>query len=184
MIRDHDRSGWIGASDTSYVVGNWGTRSWANWWAEKLGVRENSFSNLYTKTGSWFEGKILDTLGVKRRDRQIRVPALRLRVNLDGEDNGTIFEVKTHKNPGFSVTKAYWRQAQAEMFSAKKKLVIAAYQLTEEDYENWLQPIDRERLEFFSVPYDEGWVEETYLPRLRILSECLKKGVYPHEKPG
>ena len=32
MIADHDRSGWIGASDTAFVIGNWKTKTWENWW--------------------------------------------------------------------------------------------------------------------------------------------------------
>lgn len=178
MIRDHDRSGWIGASDTSYVVGNWSTKSWADWWAVKLGVREQNLETIYTRTGSHYEGKILDALGVKQRDRQIRIPELRLRVNLDGETN-IIHEVKTHKHPEFRVSKDYWRQAQAEMFAARKPLNIVSYRLVAEDYENWLNPIDRERLGFHPVVYDEAWIWEEYLPKLRILAECLKKGVYP-----
>lgn len=178
MIHNKDRSGWIGASDTSFVVGNWGTQTWSNWWAQKLGVHSNHFDTIYTKTGSWYEGKILDAIGVKVRDRQILIPDLRLRVNLDGETD-IIHEVKTHKSPEFKVTKQYWQQAQVEMFASKKPLEIVSYQLTEDDYLNWLNPIDPARLARHPVGYDVAWIEREYLPKLRALSICLEKGVWP-----
>ena len=178
MIHSKDRSGWIGASDTSFVMGNWQTSTWANWWSEKLGIKNNHFSTIYTKTGTWYEGKILDFLGVKKRDRQIKVPRLCLRVNLDGETS-IIHEVKTHKSEKFHVSLAYWQQAQVEMFAAKKPLEIVAYQLREEDYINWFLPIDPDRITHHPITYDSAWIGEMYLPRLFRLAECLKKGVWP-----
>jgi len=41
LIQNQDRSGYVGASDTSMVVGNWGTKTFENWWLEKLGIRKN-----------------------------------------------------------------------------------------------------------------------------------------------
>lgn len=178
MIHSKDRSGWIGASDTSFVMGNWQTATWANWWAEKLGIKSNRFDTIYTKTGTWYEGKILDFLEIQKRDRQIRIPRLRLRVNLDGETS-VIHEVKTYKNGPFRVTSVYWQQAQVEMFAAKKALEIVAYQLSEEDYINWFLPIDPGRLTHHPIAYDSGWISEKYLPRLHYLAECLKKGTWP-----
>lgn len=178
MIHSKDRSGWIGASDTSFVVGNWNTPTWRAWWAEKLGVTSRSFETIYTKTGSFYEGKILDYLGIKKRDRQIRIPKLRLRVNLDGE-TAIIHEIKTHKYLRFTVSLPYWRQAQVEMFAAKKRLEIVSYRLTDEDYSDWLLPIDPDRLRRHPIQYDRLWVQQEYLPRLNHLADCLKRGVYP-----
>lgn len=178
MIHDKDRSGWIGASDTHFVMGNWNTKTWTNWWAVKLGIQSAGFENIYTKTGTWFEGRILDTLGVKKRDRQIRMPQYRLRVNLDGEDS-IIHEIKTYKKPDFRISPAYWQQAQVEMFAAKKPLEIVAYRLTDDDYTNWLQPIDPDRLSRWPIAYDREWVGCKYLPRLLHLADCLKKGGWP-----
>lgn len=178
MIHSKDRSGWIGASDTAFVVGNWGTATWASWWAQKLGIHSNHFDTIYTKTGTWYEGKVLDALGVNQRDRQILLPKYRLRVNLDGETS-IIHEVKTHKAPDFKVTKQYWQQAQVEMFAAKKPLEIVAYQLVEDDYCNWFQPIDPDRISHHPIAYDGEWIDCIYLPRLCRLAECLRKRVWP-----
>ena len=38
MIADQDRSGWFGASDTSYVMGNWHTKTFKDWWLKKMGL--------------------------------------------------------------------------------------------------------------------------------------------------
>lgn len=180
MIHDHDRSGWFGASDTAMVMGNWNTRTFAEWWLVKLGIRESHIQTIQMQTGTALEHRILRHLGIKKMDRQIRIPSLRLRVNLDGEDRREITEVKTHYKP-FRVTKPYWMQSQVEMFAARKPVRIAAYQVTEEDYRNWFLPIDPERLEFHPIQCDEAWLEGQYLPRLRYLRDCLTEGRWPRD---
>lgn len=184
MIHDHDRSGWIGASDTCRVMGRWDTPTFARWWATKLGLVHDHYTNLSMQTGTAYEHPILEHLGVPCMDRQIKVRRLRLRVNLDGEDAETIHEVKTYGGAVFRVTRPYWMQAQVEMFAAHKPCRIVAYRLDPEDYKNWFQPIDGGRLSVHPVKYDGSWVEKQYLPRLEVLARCLKKGVWPGEKPG
>lgn len=179
MIHNHDRSGWIGASDTYTVMSRWSTKTFDRFWRVKLGLDNSHFENTAMKTGTAFEHKILDAIGVSRRDRQIRRRDLRLRVNLDGEDKDTIYEVKTYGKDGFLVSKAYWMQAQVEMFATGKKLVIVAYRLEADDYGNWLRPIDPQRLSYHPVEYDREWVKEQYLPRLCYLAMCLREGRWP-----
>lgn len=79
------------------------------------------------------------------KDKQIIID--RLRVNLDGNTNTCIYEVKTHKiNKEFKVSKQYWRQAQVEMYASNiHKLYIVAYGLTENDYINYFNEIDKKR---------------------------------------
>ena len=45
MLSDKDRSGYFGASDTSYIIGNWKTKTFTNWWLVKLGLAQNNFTN-------------------------------------------------------------------------------------------------------------------------------------------
>lgn len=181
MIKNKDRSGWIGASDTAVVMGSWETKTFQNFWMVKLGHIQNHVDNVYTLCGNVFEGKILDHLGIRRRDRQIRKRRLRLRVNLDGEDR-VIHEVKTHKSETYKLPKSHWMQAQVEMYATGKPLVIDSYRMLPEDYGNWLRPIDPERLKETPVPYDQEWVENEYLPRLRILADALKRRAWPVER--
>lgn len=162
------------------VMANWNTPTWHKWWATKLGVATNTVATTAMLAGTYYEHPILDAIGVRKRDRQIRIRRLRLRVNLDGED-AIIHEVKTHKSEAFKVTRSYWMQAQVEMFAARKPLVINAYRLTEAEYDNFFLPIDPERLSEHPVDYYPRWIREEYLPRLRILAKALKKGVYPDE---
>lgn len=178
MISSHDRSGWFGASDTSMIMGNWNTTTFAKWWLVKLGILQNNFSNIAMKTGTAYEHKILDFLEIPQRDRQIKIRKYRLRVNLDGESE-IIHEVKTHSKEKFVVTKGYWQQAQIEMFATGKKLEIIAYQLLAEDYENFFNEIDGNRISRHPIEYDLEWVTSEYLPRLIYLRKCLKKGVTP-----
>lgn len=178
MIRSHDRSRWIGASDTAMVMGRWTSATFANWWLVKLGIRHDDYRSLAMMTGSAYEHRVLDALGVKKRDRQIKIKAIRLRVNLDGEDETTIYEVKTH-GAVFKVSRAYWMQCQIETFAANKPCVIAAYKLDAEDYRNWYKEIDPSRLTMHPIAHDGEWVAREYLPRLRYLADCIRKGAWP-----
>ena len=51
MISSQDRSGWFGASDTDFIVGNWETASFENWWLTKIGINKSNFQNQYTLAG-------------------------------------------------------------------------------------------------------------------------------------
>lgn len=180
MITNHDRSGWIGASDSHYVMGNWNTKTFAKWWGIKTGLLKNDYSTTAMQAGTHFEHKILDACGIRKRDRQIKIRKLCLRVNLDGEDKTTIYEVKTHSGE-FKLSKAYWQQCQVEMFATGKRCILIAYRMTEDDYYNFFNPIDPERIQRIPVEYDTGWIQNEYLPRLRILCKALKERRHPNE---
>lgn len=180
MIRDQDRSGWIGASDTPFVMGSWSGKSFARFWRVKLGIDRDRFATTAMLAGTWFEHPILRHLGVERMDRQIRLRRLRLRVNLDGETPERIKEVKTCGRD-YRISRNHWMQAQVEMFAAGKGLDIVAYRLEEEDYRNFFRPIDPDRLTVHPVDYDRAWVEGEYLPRLFYLARRLRRGEWPNE---
>lgn len=179
MIRDQNRSGWFGASDTAKIMGKWDTKTFQAWWLVKLGIRQETLKTAAMQTGSALEHRILEHIGVKRMDRQIKVRSLRLRVNLDGETKDTIKEVKTYSKDKFIVSKPYWMQAQVEMFASGKKLDLVAYRVTQDDYSNWFLPIEDDRLLVVPVAYENQWIFDSYLPRLRYLAWCLKRGVWP-----
>ncbi len=184
MITSHDRSYYIGCSDTSMVVGNWKTKTFERWWLEKLGLLKNTIKTDAMMAGTNYEHKILEALGIDNleKDKQIIIEDLRLRANLDGNTDTCIYEVKTHNiNKEFKVSKQYWRQAQVEMYTAKiYKLFIVSYGLTESDYKNYFNNIDKDRIKLTEVQYDKAFIEDQYLPKLKILSECLEKGVFPN----
>lgn len=181
MIQSQDRSGYIGASDTSMVVGNWNTKTFEKWWLEKIGIYKNNLSNEAIKAGNNYEHKILDALEIEGLQKDSQIIKDRLRVNLDGNTNNCIYEVKTHRfDKEFKVSKQYWRQAQVEMYgSGIKKLYIVAYGLVEKDYINYFNSIDKSRIEMFEIKYDEKFIQEEYIPRLKYLTKCLKEGRYP-----
>lgn len=181
MIQEQDRSGYIGASDTSFVVGNWKTKTFEKWWLEKIGLNKNNISTEAMKAGNNYEHKILDALGIEGLEKDKQIILDRLRVNLDGNTKTCIYEVKTHKEEKeFKVSKHYWRQAQVEMYaSGIHKLYIVAYGLVEKDYLNYFNEIDKNRLELIPVEYDKKFINKEYLPRLEILTKCLKEGTFP-----
>ena len=181
MIQSQDRSFYIGASDTSMVVGNWNTKTFEKWWLEKLGLNKSYFSSEATKAGNNYEHKILDSLEIPDLEKDKQIIKDRLRVNLDGNTNTCIYEVKTHNiEKEFKVSKQYWRQAQVEMYASNiHKLYIVAYSLVENDYINYFNKIDKNRLKLIPVEYDQNFIQEEYLPKLEKLSICLKEGIFP-----
>jgi hypothetical protein len=184
MITDHDRSGWFGASDVQFIVGNWKTKTWAKWWLQKLGINRDHFDNEYTKAGTNWEHRILDSLNLPNleKDKQIIIEDLRLRVNLDGNTPVRIKEVKTYQwEKGWKKTpQKYIDQVQVQMFASEiGGADIVTYGLQPEDYDNYLRDLDPSRLREIPVGYDIHWVESVYLPKLRILADCLKRGVWP-----
>lgn len=192
MIADHDRSGYIGASDVQYVIGNWKTKSWEKWWLQKLGINTDHFENRYTKAGTNWEHRILDSLQLPNleMDKQFIIEDLRLRVNLDGNTPYRIKECKTYRLAGVSgdirrlvasqCPKRYWNQVQVQMFGSNiLRADIVAYGLEEADYLNFFRDIDPTRRKEIPVEYDLRWVETVYLPKHIILADCLKRGVFP-----
>ena len=184
MISDQDRSGWIGASDTDKVIGNWKTDTWMKWWMQKIGINTDRFDNKYTLAGTHFEHRILESLGIPMElDKQVILEDIRLRVNLDGNTPSHIYECKTFQQAkGFKLPKKYINQVQVQMYATGiHEASIVAYGLEEADYSNYLREIDPQRRLLFDIPYDGAWVESKYLPRLHILAKCLKEGSVPDE---
>lgn len=185
MISSQDRSYYIGCSDTNMVIGNWKTKTFDKWWLEKLGFSKNEIKTDAMLAGTHYEHKILDVLQIDnlQKDKQIIIENLRLRANLDGNTDNCIYEVKTHNiNKEFKISKQYWRQVQVEMFASNiRQLYIVAYSLQENDYINFFNKIDKERIKLLQVEYDESFINQEYLPKLKILAESLKKGVFPNE---
>lgn len=185
MIANKDRGYYIGASDTDKVIGNWKTKTWLKWWMQKLSINREHFDNKYTLAGTHFEHRILESLNVPgmKLDEQIIIDELRLRVNYDGTTDDCIYECKTYVHEkGFVLPKKYINQVQVQMFAKKiYKAKIVAYGLEEADYNNFFRPIDPKRITVFDIAYDHTWVTTKYLPKLRVLAECLIKGVLPRE---
>lgn len=182
MIASKDRSYYFGASDVSNIIGKWSSKTWQKWWMQKIGINTDHFENKYTMAGTAFEHRILESLGIPMElDKQIILEDLRLRVNLDGNTKNCIYECKTFIfEKGFKLPKKYINQVQVQMFaSGIRKAKIIAYGLKDEDYNNFFKPIDKERTFEFEIEYDEHWIETAFLPKLRILVDCLKRGVMP-----
>jgi hypothetical protein len=181
MIKSHDRSYYIGASDTNYVVGSWNTKTFDKWYGTKLGIYSQDFMNEYMRAGTAYEHKILEFLNVPGMVMDSQKVIGRLRVNLDGNTRDTIYEVKTyiHEN-GFKVSKQYLGQAMVEMYTYSiRNHYIVSYGLEQEDYNNYYRDIDQKRLSFHPVTYDEKFINDIYLPRYETLCKCLDKGVWP-----
>ena len=194
MITNKDRQGWFGASDTKNVMlDNHETRTWKDFWDEKCGRAEKNIESTATHTGSIFEHPILDAIdGDITKDRQIVLEDLRLRVNYDGDKDGIIYEVKTHradkpfltKNALYQFMPKYiYGQVQVQMYAWKtahergdelpkfNKLYIVEYPLYAEDYDG--EPtVDFNRIKFHKVKYDKGFIK-LYLKKLQPLAERL-----------
>lgn len=181
MITEKSRADWFGASDVNYIIGNYETKSFEKWWLEKLGYSQNDFVNDSMLAGTHYEHKILNHIGAPEKDKQIKIPDLKLRVNLDGNSETTIFEVKTYKHEnGFKVPIKYKRQVWVQLYATGlKKAYIVAYGLIEEDYRNFFNDIDDNRLSMFEIESNEKWIDETFLPCLKYLVDCHNKKIFP-----
>lgn len=183
MIRNHDRSGYIGASDTKYVIGNWNTKTFEKWWLKKLGIDTSNIDNKYTMAGTNFEHKIINALDIPGIEKDKQIIKGRLRVNLDANTKNKIHEIKTYVyNNGFDLKKHkdYVNQVQVQMYASNiHNAEIDAYGLLEEDYNNYFNEIDKNRLSVYEIEYDEQWIKEIYLPRELYLEHCLVDGEYP-----
>lgn len=182
MIASKDRSGWFGASEVDKIVGNWNTKSWLDWWLVKMGVAKNDIETVAMNAGTHKEHQILEYVSpFMETDKQIIIPELRLRINLDGNVDKRIFEVKTHSaERQFKPSKKQIQQVVVQMYGYKSnEAEIVSYALTEEDYRNYFLPIDPERLKFHPIPYDGQWIGSIFLPRITYLADCLIKGILP-----
>lgn len=193
MIANQDRSGWFGASDTDKVLNtNYSTKTFKLWWAVKLGEQESDFKgSMYTDAGNKYEHPILLTINEKMNlDRQIKIEKHLLRVNYDGDFNGTLYEVKTHKDlKPYEISTSHWRQTQVEMYAYKtmaekldlppfKKLYIVSYALRVDEYNTNEVEIDFNRIVWHEVKYDKHFIKEEYLPKLKEKARALKKGKF------
>lgn len=183
MIANKDRSGYFGGSDTDKIVGNHNTKSWRKWWLEKIGIEKSNFTNRAMQAGTYYEHRILNSLGVALElDKQVIIEDLLLRVNLDGNTADTIYECKTYRlDKGFKVPLKYKMQVWVQMYATgMRKAYIVAYGLTEDDYKNFFNEIDKDRIELIPIEYNENWINTVFLPKLKYLAECLRKGVMPY----
>ena len=194
MITDYSRDGWFGASDTKNVMlDNHDTVTWQKFWDEKCGRIVNDFSSKETFTGTAFEHPILNAIDESiNKDRQIILEDMRLRVNYDGDKDGIIYEVKTHRGDKDFLTKNaiyqflpkyIFGQVQVQMYVWKtayereliddkyKKLYVVEYPLYAEDYEGEPE-VDFNRIKFHKVTYDKGFIK-LYRKKLEPLVERL-----------
>lgn len=186
MIASKDRSGYIGASDTKFVIGNWKTKTFEKWWLKKLGIDTSHIDNKYTMAGTNYEHKIIDALGIPNIEKDKQIIKGRLRVNLDANTEDRIHEIKTYNyEKGFDINKHkdYINQVQVQMYASDiHKAEIDAYGLIDEDYDNYFNEIDKDRLSVHEIEYNEEWINNEYLPRFKYLEECLKNGIFPSEE--
>lgn len=187
MIKNKDRSGWFGASDTAIVMGNWDTESFFRWWMIKLGLDKSGYSSWIMECGNIMEVPIIRAIEKfeKSRIRLGKRPRYslkyRVRVNYDGITSKEIIEIKTSGKVMEKVPKNYWQQCQVLMWKTRRKMAkLYAYKMEEEDYLNpYIPTIDTKRLSKFEIPYDAAFIESQYLPRVRYLAKCLRGRKFP-----
>jgi hypothetical protein len=188
MIKNQDRSKWFGASDTSMIMGNWETETFKNWWLVKLGINPNNGVKTWVMDcGNIMEIPIIRFIE-KMENRKIQIGRfpfykirLRLRCNYDGLRKSEVVEIKTTGKGFTKVPKNYWQQCQVLMWRKKKQRTgLYEYRMTINDYANpYFPQIDKTRLFRHEIRFDEGFIKNEYLPRLRYLARCLKAKKFP-----
>lgn len=190
MINNNDRSKWFGASDTSIIMGNWNTETFKDWWMVKLGIMVKDVKTWAMDCGNLLEIPIIRLIE-KLEGRKIKIgkrpyynPFLRLRVNYDGLRKYEVVEIKTTSKGFKKIPKNYWQQCQVLMYRKKKdRCALYEYKMEETDYLNpYFPDLDKNRLTRHEIRYDEQFIKNEYLPRLRYLASCLKAKIYPTEE--
>lgn len=190
MIKNQDRSKWFGASDTNTIMNSWETDTFKEWWATKLGFKGRSYKSWIMDCGNIMEIPIIRYIE-RQEGEKIAIGKhpyynvfLRLRVNYDGIRKDEVVEIKTTEKLWKSVPKKYWQQCQVLMYrKRKKKTGLYAYQMESEDYASPYFPvIDGKRLKRYEIPYDEEFIKNEYIPRLKYLASCLRQKKFPSEK--
>jgi hypothetical protein len=200
MIHDYDRRFWFGASDAKYIFSPSVNNSWRDWWDVKIGKEESKFTgNIYTKAGNTYEHSILKAWNPNLTlDRQILIPNLRFRVNLDGNLDDTIVECKTYQiNKKFEVTDGYYYQAQLQMLAWKlepwmnfvpcdgcptlkpknkplQKHIILAYGLYPDEY---YAEYSKEQIENGEIPIDHKRILEFEIKPSRSVQRKGRKSL-------
>lgn len=188
MIKNQDRSKWFGASDTSFITGNYDTNTFCLWWLEKLGYRKNNFQNKFTLAGTNYEHKIAkfieNRFNVKLKlDRQKKIRRYRLRVNFDATSKMFNEEIKTSNKVFEKIPKNYWEQTQVQMFADKKTQTrLSVYLMEDDNYLDYFLELKKENFKFFIIQYDIDYIKTKYLPRLKYLNKCLSKKELPTNK--
>lgn len=168
-------------------MGSWDTQTFRNWWAVKLGVYDNNFTNRAMETGTLLEIPIIRKINETIRPR-IRIgkrPAyrrrFRVRVNYDGLRPKEIVEIKTASKPFTKVPRNYWMQCQVLMWVRRaNKATLYVYQPNDIDYLSpYFPDIDPERMACFRINYDAGFIKNEYLPRVRVLARALRRRDFP-----
>lgn len=182
MITDKDRSGFIGGSDTGYVMRRWNTKTFEKWWKVKQGFTQENICTDAMKAGTAYEHKILDALNIPGMEKDKQIIKGRLRVNLDGNTKVKVYELKTHAaEKPFKVSADYRRQVNVEMYAlGVREAEIVAYGLEPEDYKNYFREIDPERITHHPIEYDEAFIAR-YVARMDYLCMCLETGKWPVE---
>lgn len=190
MIKNQDRSKWFGASDTNTIMNSWETDTFKEWWAVKLGFKGRSYKSWIMDCGNIMEIPIIRYIE-RQEGKKIAIGKhpyynvfLRLRVNYDGIRKDEVVEIKTTEKLWKTVPKKYWQQCQVLMYrKRKKKTGLYAYQMESEDYASPYFPvIDGKRLKRYEIPYDEEFIKNEYIPRLKYLASCLRQKKFPSEK--
>lgn len=188
MIKNKNRNGWFGASDTAYIMGNWTTETFKNWWSVKLGLTKNEINTWAMECGNLLEIPIIRKIE-KIENCKIQIGRhpyynifLKLRVNYDGLRKNDVVEIKTTSKLWKTVPNNYWQQCQVLMFRKKRKFTtLYAYLMAENDYLNpYFPEIASERIVAYSICYDDVFIKKMYLPRLKYLAKCLKNKAFPN----
>jgi hypothetical protein len=194
-ITNLDRSGYFGASDTSTMLRNWDTKTFKDWWLVKLGIIENPLlDNKYIRAGNLLEIPILRSLNIP--DMQFGTDpfygeayiARKLRINLDGYTEDTIYEVKCIERTRASkyrtkIPLEYERQCQVQMFgTGKRKCNLVVYSMSPHEYEEdflMFSDINPDKIMIRPIEYSEKFILEEYAPVLEYLTDCLEREMVP-----
>lgn len=196
IIDSSDRRRFIGGSDMNYVYGSYGSRSFKDWWGEKVtGVKAYKLGGKYIDTGTLLEASILEELGIDEKYWSIKVikEGTISGVNTDAFeydiDDPIIHEVKTAGIEkagkwmmGYSLPIGYRRQVYHAMWVCGcRRGKIHVLGIKDDEYDNPFAIDMDSRIYSFDLSIDDFDIGE-HVMRIGFLTECFNDHIIPTDE--
>ena len=187
--------GYIGGSDAARVHGGWETKTFKDFWSERLtGLKLKSFNTIHTVAGNIMEGYILEAVGVDKcywnyfKHREGTIAG----INTDAFDGSVYHEAKNILLEeaskwvfGYNIPSVYVYQIQHGLYVLDVDLVkFHVCMVTQKEKENPFSVTDV-KSKTVTLSFDRSYFDKTkvtmpmYGAFIEYLTECYEKKRYP-----
>ena len=195
MISERNALGYIGGSDAARVHGGWETKTFREFWDERLtGMKTKEFSTIHTVAGNIMEGYILEAVGVDREYWNVfrQKEGTMAGINTDAFDGVIYHEAKNILLNeaskwvfGYSIPSVYMYQIQHGMYVLDiDEVNFHVCLVTPEEKENPFLVTDV-KSKTHTFRFNRSYFDKTkvtmpmYAAFIEYLTECYNNKSYP-----